>query len=42
VIDSPRHAALPRGQPALDDISFVARPGTVTAIVGRSGSGKTT
>jgi len=27
--------------PALDDISFVARPGTVTAIVGRSGSGKT-
>ncbi|WP_024890038.1 lipid A export permease/ATP-binding protein MsbA [Luteimonas huabeiensis] len=26
---------------ALEDISFVARPGTVTAIVGRSGSGKT-
>ncbi|HEX5756225.1 MAG TPA: lipid A export permease/ATP-binding protein MsbA [Arenimonas sp.] len=26
---------------ALDRISFVARPGTVTAIVGRSGSGKT-
>lgn len=26
---------------ALRDISFVARPGTVTAIVGRSGSGKT-
>jgi len=26
---------------ALDDISFTARPGTVTAIVGRSGSGKT-
>ncbi len=26
---------------ALDDMSFVARPGTVTAIVGRSGSGKT-
>ncbi|HYG04977.1 MAG TPA: lipid A export permease/ATP-binding protein MsbA [Stenotrophomonas sp.] len=26
---------------ALDDISFQARPGTVTAIVGRSGSGKT-
>lgn len=26
---------------ALDDISFVAMPGTVTAIVGRSGSGKT-
>ena len=29
-------------QPALRDISFVARPGTVTAIVGRSGSGKST
>src|SRR5690606_23992290 len=27
--------------PALRDTSFVARPGTVTAIVGRSGSGKT-
>ncbi|WNJ31344.1 lipid A export permease/ATP-binding protein MsbA [Xanthomonas translucens pv. undulosa] len=26
---------------ALDDISFTAKPGTVTAIVGRSGSGKT-
>ncbi|MBS0457234.1 MAG: lipid A export permease/ATP-binding protein MsbA [Proteobacteria bacterium] len=26
---------------ALSEISFVARPGTVTAIVGRSGSGKT-
>jgi subfamily B ATP-binding cassette protein MsbA len=29
-------------KPALDDVSFVARPGTVTAIVGRSGSGKST
>ncbi|MFZ5637123.1 MAG: lipid A export permease/ATP-binding protein MsbA [Pseudomonadota bacterium] len=29
-------------QPALDGISFVAKPGTVTAIVGRSGSGKST
>jgi len=28
--------------PALQDISFVAKPGTVTAIVGRSGSGKST
>lgn len=28
--------------PALSDIDFVARPGTVTAIVGRSGSGKST
>nr|WP_281275112.1 lipid A export permease/ATP-binding protein MsbA [Lysobacter terrigena] len=28
--------------PALSDISFVAKPGTVTAIVGRSGSGKST
>ena len=27
---------------ALHDVSFVARPGTVTAIVGRSGSGKST
>ncbi len=27
---------------ALSDVSFVARPGTVTAIVGRSGSGKST
>jgi ATP-binding cassette, subfamily B, bacterial MsbA len=27
--------------PALHGVSFVARPGTVTAIVGRSGSGKT-
>lgn len=29
------------GGMALSDISFTARPGTVTAIVGRSGSGKT-
>jgi subfamily B ATP-binding cassette protein MsbA len=28
--------------PALSGISFVAKPGTVTAIVGRSGSGKST
>ncbi|MGV8922131.1 MAG: lipid A export permease/ATP-binding protein MsbA [Thermomonas sp.] len=28
--------------PALDGINFIARPGTVTAIVGRSGSGKST
>lgn len=28
--------------PALHDVSFIARPGTVTAIVGRSGSGKST
>ena len=28
--------------PAIRDLSFVARPGTVTAIVGRSGSGKST
>ncbi|GAB3092069.1 lipid A export permease/ATP-binding protein MsbA [Lysobacter terrae] len=27
-------------RPALADVSFTARPGTVTAIVGRSGSGK--
>lgn len=31
-----------QSQPALSDISFIARPGTVTAIVGRSGSGKST
>ena len=31
-----------QAQAALHDISFVARPGTVTAIVGRSGSGKST
>ncbi|KGQ19290.1 Lipid A export ATP-binding/permease protein MsbA [Lysobacter dokdonensis DS-58] len=31
-----------QNRPAIDDISFVAKPGTVTAIVGRSGSGKTT
>jgi subfamily B ATP-binding cassette protein MsbA len=31
-----------QAQPALQHVSFVARPGTVTAIVGRSGSGKST
>src|SRR5690606_36061282 len=34
-------AAGPDAGWALRDISFTARPGTVTAIVGRSGSGKT-
>ncbi|WP_433851243.1 lipid A export permease/ATP-binding protein MsbA [Stenotrophomonas nitritireducens] len=29
-------------RPAMEGVSFVARPGTVTAIVGRSGSGKST
>ena len=29
-------------EPVLDDISFVARPGTTTAIIGSTGSGKTT
>jgi subfamily B ATP-binding cassette protein MsbA len=29
-----------QAKPALADVSFIARPGTVTAIVGRSGSGK--
>ena len=29
-----------QARPALADVSFTARPGTVTAIVGRSGSGK--
>jgi ATP-binding cassette, subfamily B, bacterial MsbA len=31
-----------QNQHALSEISFIARPGTVTAIVGRSGSGKST
>ncbi len=31
-----------REAPALDGVSFVARPGTVTALVGRSGGGKST
>ena len=37
-----RHRALSRARRSrrCDDISFTARPGTVTAIVGRSGSGK--
>lgn len=38
-----RHVTLSYGDstgPALEDISFTAQPGTVTAIVGRSGSGK--
>ena len=37
------HARYPgQNEPALTDIRFVAKPGTVTAIVGRSGSGKST
>ncbi len=31
-----------QARPAMEGVSFVARPGTVTAIVGRSGSGKST
>ena len=27
---------------AVDDVSFVLRPGTITALVGESGSGKST
>lgn len=30
------------GKPVLEDVSFVAQPGTVTALVGSSGSGKST
>ncbi len=35
-----RYPGAPR--PAIQGVSFIARPGTVTAIVGRSGSGKST
>lgn len=31
-----------QARPAMEGVSFIARPGTVTAIVGRSGSGKST
>ena len=34
--------AYEEGKPVLKDISFTAQPGTVTALVGKSGSGKTT
>ncbi len=34
--------AYEEGKPVLKDISFTAKPGTVTALVGTSGSGKTT
>jgi ATP-binding cassette subfamily B protein len=34
--------AYPEGAPVLSDLSFVARPGTTTALVGRTGAGKTT
>jgi ATP-binding cassette subfamily B protein len=34
--------AYPDGAPVLSDLSFVARPGTTTALVGRTGAGKTT
>jgi subfamily B ATP-binding cassette protein MsbA len=34
--------AYEEGKPVLKDISFTAQPGTVTALVGTSGSGKTT
>ena len=30
------------GHPVLQDVSFTARPGTITAFVGASGAGKTT
>src|SRR5690606_14185425 len=36
-----RYARDDDGRHALEDISFARRPGTVTALVGRSGSGKT-
>lgn len=34
--------AYAEGEPVLRDISFVIKPGTMTALVGQSGSGKTT
>ncbi len=34
--------AYEEGKPVLQDFSFIARPGTVTALVGSSGSGKST
>ncbi len=34
--------AYEEGKPVIEDISFEARPGSVTALVGSSGSGKTT
>jgi ATP-binding cassette subfamily B protein len=39
--DRVRFAYVDAGAPTLDDISFVAEPGTMTAIVGATGSGKT-
>jgi ATP-binding cassette subfamily B protein len=39
--DRVRFAYEDGGAPTLDDISFVAEPGTMTAIVGATGSGKT-
>jgi len=36
------HFQYEEGKPVLQDVSFVAEPGTVTALVGSSGSGKST
>jgi subfamily B ATP-binding cassette protein MsbA len=36
------HFGYEANKPVLDDVSFVAEPGTVTALVGSSGSGKST
>jgi ABC-type multidrug transport system fused ATPase/permease subunit len=36
------HYAYEEGKPVLQDISFIAEPGTVTALIGSSGSGKST
>jgi subfamily B ATP-binding cassette protein MsbA len=36
------HYAYEEGKPVLQDISFTAEPGTVTALIGSSGSGKST
>ncbi|MBI4908293.1 MAG: ABC transporter ATP-binding protein [Acidobacteria bacterium] len=36
------HFEYEAGKPVLNDVSFLAKPGTVTALVGSSGSGKST
>ncbi len=42
VVEGARVSYPEREQPALDNVTFTARPGTITAIVGSSGGGKST